>query len=101
MRQGESKADILAGLHEAISRRVVALLRSVGIADKFVIRAGIAKNVGVVTKIGEEIGGIKIHIPDEPMIAGAAGAALFACDRAEKKASNRKVSDPADRIGLA
>jgi hypothetical protein len=35
------------------------------------------------------------------MIAGAVGAALFAYDRAKKKASNRKVSDPADRIGLA
>jgi benzoyl-CoA reductase subunit A len=66
MRRGESTADILAGLREAISRRVVALLRSVGIADKFVITGGIAKNVGVVTKISERIGGIKIHIPAEP-----------------------------------
>jgi predicted CoA-substrate-specific enzyme activase len=84
MRQGESKADILAGLHEVISKRVVGLLRRVGIENKFVITGGIAKNVGVVTRIGEQLGGIKINIPAEPMIAGALGAALFASDRARK-----------------
>ena len=101
MRKGESHADILAGLHEVISKRVLGLLRQVGIADKFVITGGIAKNVGVVTKIGEKIGGTKINIPAEPMIAGALGAALFAFDRVKKKASRREVSDAADRIGLA
>ena len=101
LRQGESKADILAGLHEVIATRVVAMVRRVGIEDKFVITGGIAKNVGVVTKIGETLGGIKIHIPAEPMMAGALGAALFAYDRAKKKASSRKVLDAEDRIGLA
>ena len=86
MKQGMSKADILAGLHEAISRRVVTLLQRVGIADKFVITGGIARNVGVATKIGELLGGIEIAIPTEPQIAGALGAALFAFDRAGKKA---------------
>ncbi len=82
MRQGVSKADILAGLHEVISRRVVSLLKRVGIEGKFVITGGIGKNVGVVTRIGEKIGGIQINIPAEPQIAGALGAALFAFDRA-------------------
>ena len=50
------------------------------------ITGGIAKNVGVVTKIGEKLGGIKITVPAEPQIAGAVGAALFAFDRARKKA---------------
>jgi predicted CoA-substrate-specific enzyme activase len=86
MRQGEGKADILAGLHESISKRVLVLLRAVGIKDQFVITGGIAKNVGVVAKIGEKVGGIQIHIPPEPMIAGAVGAALFAFDRAGTKA---------------
>jgi predicted CoA-substrate-specific enzyme activase len=86
MKQGVSKADILAGLHEVISRRVVTLLKRVGIKGKLVITGGIARNVGVVTKIGEQLGGIKINIPAEPQIAGAVGAALFAFDRARKKA---------------
>jgi (R)-2-hydroxyacyl-CoA dehydratese activating ATPase len=85
LRQGVNKADILAGLHEVIAKRVITLLRSVGIEEKFVITGGIAKNVGVVTKIREQLGGIAITIPAEPMIAGAVGAALFACDQAKEK----------------
>jgi predicted CoA-substrate-specific enzyme activase len=84
LRQGERKADILAGLHEAIAGRVVSLIKGIGIAEEFVITGGIGKNVGVVTKIGEKLGGIKITVPAEPQIAGAAGAALFALDRARK-----------------
>lgn len=85
MRRGEGKSDILAGLHEVIAKRVLGLLRVVGIKDKFVITGGIAKNVGVVTRIGEKVGEIKVTIPPEPMIAGAVGAALFAFERARKK----------------
>jgi predicted CoA-substrate-specific enzyme activase len=82
VRQGVSKADILAGLHEAIAERVLSLLRRVGIADTFVITGGIGKNVGVVAKIRDRLGGMTIAVPDEPQIAGAIGAALFAMDRA-------------------
>jgi benzoyl-CoA reductase subunit A len=89
MRQGESKADILAGLHEVIAKRVVSLLKQVGIADKFVITGGIASNVGVVAKIGQRLEGRQIVIPAEPMIAGALGAALFARDRARSGPRDR------------
>ena len=87
MKDGASKADILAGLHEAISARVLALLKRVGIEEKFVITGGIAKNVGVVRKVEDKLGGLKATIPAEPQIAGALGAALFALDRARKKAA--------------
>jgi predicted CoA-substrate-specific enzyme activase len=86
MRQGVSKADILAGLHQVISMRAMSLLKRVGIEEKFVITGGIGKNVGVVTRIREQIGGMQIAIPPEAQLAGALGAALFAFDRAKKKA---------------
>jgi len=89
-KQGASKPDILAGLHEAITRRVVTLLKRVGIKEKFVITGGIGKNVGVVMKLGEKLDGIKIIVPEEPQIAGALGAALFAFDRAKKKGPGRR-----------
>lgn len=85
MKHGKSKADILAGLHEAISKRVVALLKRVGIEEKFTITGGIGKNAGVVKKIEEKLGGVKITHLAEPQIAGAVGAALFALDRARKR----------------
>jgi len=89
MKQGVSKADILAGLHKAISQRAVTLLKRVGIEEKFVITGGIGKNVGVVAKLGEQLGEIEITIPTEPQITGAVGAALFAFDRAKKKGAER------------
>ena len=45
MKQGVSKPDILAGPRKAITKRVVTLLRNVGIEEKFVITGGIGKNV--------------------------------------------------------
>jgi benzoyl-CoA reductase subunit A len=88
LKKGTSKADILSGLHEAISSRVIALLKRVGIEEKFVITGGIAKNIGVVSKV-EEKAGIKTTIPDEPQIAGAMGAAIFALERAKKQAAGK------------
>jgi predicted CoA-substrate-specific enzyme activase len=85
MKEGERKADILAGLHEAIASRVTALVRRVGIADKFVITGGIGRNVGLVSRIEGKLDGVKITLPQEPMIVGAVGAALLAFDRAKKE----------------
>jgi predicted CoA-substrate-specific enzyme activase len=86
MRKGESKADILAGLHEVIANRVIGMLRRVGISNGFVITGGIARNIGVVTRIREKLEGMEVTIPLEPMIVGALGAALFAFDRARRAA---------------
>jgi benzoyl-CoA reductase subunit A len=68
---------------------VVSLVKRVGVADKFVITGGISKNVGMVARIEEKIG-LKVHTPEEPQIAGAVGAALFALDRAKKKGTERR-----------
>jgi len=85
-KEGERKEDILNGLHEAIANRVMALVKKVGIADKFVISGGIGRNVALVKKIEERLDGLKVNLPPEPMIVGAVGAALFALDLARKKA---------------
>jgi activator of 2-hydroxyglutaryl-CoA dehydratase len=84
-KEGERKEDILAGLHESIATRVTGLVRKVGIADKFAITGGIGRNVGLVSKIEQRLDGLKVTLPQEPMIVGALGAALFALDRAKKQ----------------
>jgi len=85
-KEGERKEDILNGLHESIANRVMALVKKVGIADKFVISGGIGRNVALVKKIEARLDGLKANLPEEPMIVGAVGAALFAEDQAKKKA---------------
>jgi len=84
-KEGEHKEDILNGLHESIANRVMALVKKVGIADKFVISGGIGRNVALVKKIEARLDGLKANLPEEPMIVGAVGAALFAQDQATKK----------------
>jgi predicted CoA-substrate-specific enzyme activase len=84
-KEGQSKEDILNGLHEAIAGRVMPLVKKVGIADKFVISGGIGRNVGLVRKIEARLDGLKANLPQEPMIVGAVGAALLALDLARKR----------------
>ena len=77
LRSGVHKNDILAGLCDALSHRVLGLLKRVGIEKAFAITGGIAKNIGVVQRLEEKVG-IRAHIAFEPQIVGALGAALFA-----------------------
>ena len=81
-----SEADILAGAARGHHPAGDTLLRRAGIADKFAITGSISKNVGMVAKIEERLGGLKVHLTAEPQIAGAVAATLFALDRARKKA---------------
>jgi (R)-2-hydroxyacyl-CoA dehydratese activating ATPase len=92
LKEGERKEDILAGLHQAIATRVTALVKKVGIADKFAITGGIGRNVGMVSRIEQKLGGLKVTLPEEPMIVGALGAALFALDRAKKHGAEQPKS---------
>ena len=80
MKQGVPKADILAGLHDAIATRCHNLLKRVNIERDFTITGGIAKNVGMVAKITQKMGIEPVLAPD-PQIAGALGAAVFARER--------------------
>jgi predicted CoA-substrate-specific enzyme activase len=79
LRQNVDKREILAGLHDAVSRRVINLLKTVGIVPGLSITGGIAKNIGMVKSLERKLG-MGLLIPDEPQIMGALGAALFAQD---------------------
>ncbi len=86
MREGKHTNDILAGATDAIVGRVIALLERVGIAEALCVSGGVAKNIGVVTRLEKRLG-LKAHIAPEPQIVGALGAALFARDRANGRSS--------------
>jgi bzd-type benzoyl-CoA reductase Q subunit len=83
MREGLSSNEILAGLCDSVAERVKILVQRVGIENDFVISGGISKNLGVVSKIEQKLE-ICAHIPEEPQIVGAVGAALFARDLLNK-----------------
>ena len=80
MSRGTPKADIVAGIHAAIASRVAGLAGQVGLEEEVVMTGGVAKNIGVVKALENQIG-LPIHLPPEPQLVGALGAALLALKR--------------------
>ncbi len=78
LKEGWPKNKVLAAYCSAMAHRVITLLERVGVEKDFAITGGIAKNIGVVKRLEDEIG-IKALKPKlDTQIAGGIGAALFA-----------------------
>ncbi|MBK9387045.1 MAG: benzoyl-CoA reductase subunit A [Planctomycetes bacterium] len=80
---GQSREDIVAGLHRAIILRAMSLLaRSGGIANEFTFTGGVAKNpaaVRALREVAEEnYGKLTLNIAPDSIYTGAIGAATFA-----------------------
>ncbi|MDP7658954.1 MAG: acyl-CoA dehydratase activase [Candidatus Thalassarchaeaceae archaeon] len=79
--KGKKIEDILMGVHQSISSRSIGLLRRVGINDKVTFTGGVAKNLGMIHVLNENLG-LEINVSEDSHYMGALGAALFAMDRA-------------------
>ena len=84
--EGVNREDIVAGLHAAITKRTLSMVKRLGLIPPVAMAGGVAKNRGVVKAIEEEIGEPLI-IPPEPQIVGALGAALLAMEDLEGSAT--------------
>jgi predicted CoA-substrate-specific enzyme activase len=73
---GEKRSNIIAGIHESIAARVVAMAGRVGLETPIMMTGGVAKNIGVVRAL-ERKTGEKIVVAPEAQITGAIGAALI------------------------
>ena len=82
--RGEKVEDIVNGLCRAVAERTRALAQRVGVTPEVTMTGGVAKNLGVVRAL-EELLEQTFNIPDEPQLAGALGAALFAREEALAK----------------
>lgn len=76
------KADIAAGIHDAIARRIAGMVGQVGMREKVAMVGGVAKNSGVVRSL-EKMLGTTFRIPGEPQITGALGAAIIAREQCQ------------------
>ncbi|MFZ3386611.1 MAG: BadF/BadG/BcrA/BcrD ATPase family protein, partial [Candidatus Hydromicrobium sp.] len=75
--QGVDKNKIIKGLIYSIADKITSMVVRVGLDEPVCMTGGVAKNLGVVKALEENLG-IKIIIPDEPQITGALGAACLA-----------------------
>jgi benzoyl-CoA reductase subunit A len=91
---GQSREDILAGLHRAIMLRAMSLLaRSGGVDDQFTFTGGVARNPAAVSALRELVqdnyGERTFNISSDSIYTGALGAALFAL-RVERGADEHR-----------
>lgn len=74
--RGASRPDLVAGIHQAIAKRVLLMATNLGGA-MVVFTGGVAKNSGVQKALEAELGR-PLTIPEEPQLTGALGAACIA-----------------------
>ncbi len=94
--EGAAIEDIVAGLHDAIARRTVGMLKRLKIEREVVFTGGVAKNTGVVRAVSENLG-FDVLVPAEPLYSGALGAAILAREFTQKAAARGETLQKKER----
>lgn len=92
--QGKCVADIAAGIHRAISKRIGAMVRKVGLHEAVFFDGGPALNEGLRLALEQELG-TKVFVPPEPQIVTAIGAAIVAYELLKKHNEQKRIAPPA------
>jgi len=77
--EGATKIEVLGGVHAAMAKRTLGLISRVGKRDPVAMTGGVARNPAAVHHIEKALE-TRLILPEQPQIAGALGAALFALD---------------------
>ncbi|PKL35542.1 MAG: 2-hydroxyglutaryl-CoA dehydratase [Spirochaetae bacterium HGW-Spirochaetae-1] len=77
--KGESRENIIAGIHESIASRVASMAKRVGIRTPVMMTGGVAKNIGVVKALENKLG-IDIEVSVNAQVNGAIGASVLAAE---------------------
>jgi predicted CoA-substrate-specific enzyme activase len=75
--RGEDSRRVALGIHQAIAGRLGAMVRRVGVRERFVFAGGVAYNPCLRQLLGQEVG-MSLTVPENPQVVGALGAALHA-----------------------
>jgi predicted CoA-substrate-specific enzyme activase len=73
--------DIITGINQSVAKRVVSLVRRVGIHDDVTLTGGCSKNLGLKKALEVLLGTTIKPLPVDPQSIGAIGAAVFAKER--------------------
>ena len=75
--KGETRENIIAGIHESIASRISAMAARIGLAAPVMITGGVARNIGVVRALEKAIG-MPVAVSPHAQVNGAIGAAAIA-----------------------
>jgi predicted CoA-substrate-specific enzyme activase len=86
LNDGNSKENIIAGIHVAIAERLISLLKRLGIQEDLTVSGGCAKNEGLINILQEKTGVSIVRLKEDPQVVGALGAAVLAQEKWRKRA---------------
>jgi predicted CoA-substrate-specific enzyme activase len=75
--KGESREDIIAGIHESVASRISSMARRVGVQEPVMMTGGVARNIGVIRALERTLG-VSIDVSEFAQVNGAIGAAVMA-----------------------
>ncbi len=75
--KGVARENIIAGIHESIGSRIVALAARTGLTTPLMVTGGVAKNVGLLGALEKALG-FKPDVSKYAQLTGAIGAAVLA-----------------------
>jgi (R)-2-hydroxyacyl-CoA dehydratese activating ATPase len=75
--KGETRENIIAGIHDAAASRISAMARRVGIVPPVMMTGGVAKNIGAVQALENRLE-TPIRVSPHAQVNGAIGAAILA-----------------------
>ena len=70
--------DIAAGVQKAVAKRIMSLVRRVGIVEKLTVTGGCAKNIGLMKSLASGLGLEVVRLKMDAQLVGALGAAVLA-----------------------
>jgi len=76
---GARREDIVAGLHQAVAKRVANMVHRLGLEERVGFTGGVAQNQGMVKALEHELGTRFCALKFNPQLIGALGAAILAC----------------------
>ncbi|MEP9412285.1 MAG: CoA activase [Candidatus Brocadia sp.] len=82
--QGRKVEDIIAGIHKSIAKRVGSMVKKIGIKEMVFFDGGPAFNKGLKSALEQELG-VVLHVPADPQITTALGAAIIAYEHFAQK----------------
>jgi predicted CoA-substrate-specific enzyme activase len=75
--KGETRENIIAGIHESVASRISAMAKRVGVVEPVMMTGGVAKNIGAVKALEEKLE-TSIQVSSYAQVNGAIGAAILA-----------------------
>ncbi len=77
--QGKKPSEIVGAVHRSVAKRILNLISQLHWKEPVVFTGGVAKNIGMQKAISSALK-TEIIVPENPLITGALGAAIFASE---------------------